>query len=297
MKFSNLITLKYGKSQKKVESKLGYPIFGTGGIIGYADTYLYNKETILFGRKGSISKVQFIREPFWCVDTTFYSIINEDIVIPKYLYYKLSTIDFNINNEGTTIPSLRADTLNEIDIDIHDKSTQQHIVDTIGSIDDLIENNNNILLKLESLLIKEYEKSINLNSTEYKLKEILHVIDNRGKTPKTTNNKSLHPIIEVAQIANSSMWIDTNACLKFVDDITYNSFFRNGHLKENDVLISTVGTIGVAGFNFIDGLSIAQNVVALRSEYSYLIYCYLILNKEMIINLEQQRFVLLINHQ
>jgi len=114
----------------------------------------------------------------------------------------------------------------------------------------------------------------------------LHVIDNRGKTPKTTNNKSLHPIIEVAQIANSSMWIDTNACLKFVDDITYNSFFRNGHLKENDVLISTVGTIGVAGFNFIDGLSIAQNVVALRSEYSYLIYCYLILNKEMIINLD-----------
>ena len=134
MKFSNLITLKYGKSQKKVESKLGYPIFGTGGIIGYADTYLYNKETILFGRKGSISKVQFIREPFWCVDTTFYSIINEDIVIPKYLYYKLSTIDFNIYNEGTTIPSLRADTLNELDIDIHDKSTQLHIVDIICSI-------------------------------------------------------------------------------------------------------------------------------------------------------------------
>lgn len=131
MKLSNLITLKYGKSPKKVESQSGYPIYGTGGIIGYANRYLYNKETILFGRKGSISNVQYINEPFWCVDTTFFSIINEDIVIPKYLYYKLSTIDFNIYNEGTTIPSLRVDTLNEIDIEIHDKSTQQHIVNTM----------------------------------------------------------------------------------------------------------------------------------------------------------------------
>lgn len=133
MKLSNLLTLKYGKSQKKVESQSSYPIYGTGGIMGYANKYLYNKETILFGRKGSISNVQFIKKPFWCVDTTFYSIINENIVIPKYLYYKLSTIDFNVYNEGTTIPSLRADTLNEIDIYIHDKFTQQHIVNTISS--------------------------------------------------------------------------------------------------------------------------------------------------------------------
>ena len=161
MKLSNLITLKYGKSQKKVESQSGYPIYGTGGIMGYANTYLYNKETILFGRKGSISNVQFIKEPFWCVDTTFFSIINEDIVIPKYLYYKLSTIDFNIYNEGTTIPSLRVDTLNEIDIEIHDKSTQQHIVNTIGTIDDKIENNEKLINKIEEFLLLNFIKLIN----------------------------------------------------------------------------------------------------------------------------------------
>ena len=55
---------------------------------------------------------------------------------------------------------------------------------------------------------------------------------------------------------------------------------------KNDVLISTVGTIGVAAYNFKDGLSIAQNVVALRSKYSYYIYCHLIVNKREILNLD-----------
>ena len=82
------------------------------------------------------------------------------------------------------------------------------------------------------------------------------------------------------------MLIDCNSCEKYVSDYTYNTFFRNGHLLKNDVLISTVGTIGVAAYNFEDGLSIAQNVVALRSEYSYFVYCYLITSKREILNLD-----------
>ena len=134
MKLKELLTLKYGKKQKNVEFTNGYPIYGTSGIIGYANNYLYSQESILFGRKGSISKVQFINNPFWCVDTTFYSVINNKQVIPKYLFYKLSMINFNAYNEGTTIPSLRAETLNNIELSLHNYEEQQHIVDTIHSV-------------------------------------------------------------------------------------------------------------------------------------------------------------------
>ena len=133
MKLNELLTLKYGKNQKNVESSYGYPIYGTSGIIGFAKNYLYGQESILFGRKGSISKVQFVNKPFWCVDTTFYSVINNKLVNPKYLFYKLSTIDFNAYNEGTTIPSLRAETLKSIELSVHSHEDQQHIVDTIHS--------------------------------------------------------------------------------------------------------------------------------------------------------------------
>jgi type I restriction enzyme S subunit len=133
MLLGELLTIKYGKNQSKVVADSGYPIYGTGGIISYSKDYLYDGPSILIGRKGSIENVQYVDKPFWCVDTTFYTIVNEDLVIPKYLFYKLSLIDFKIYDEGTTIPSLRTDTLNKIKIKIHSYEMQQHIVD-IGGI-------------------------------------------------------------------------------------------------------------------------------------------------------------------
>ena len=139
MLLSELLTIKYGKNQSEVENPNGkYPIYGTSGIFGYANDYLYDKPTILIGRKGSIDKIQYISTPFWCVDTTFYTEINEKYVIPKYLYYKLLKVNFKELDEGTTIPSLRTETLNKIKIDIDDLSTQQHIVDTIFNLSNII---------------------------------------------------------------------------------------------------------------------------------------------------------------
>lgn len=132
MLLSELLTLKYGKSQSEmVDSSGAIPIYGTSGIMGWGNDFLYDKPSILFGRKGSINYVQFVNKPFWCIDTTFYSKINEKFVLPKYLYYKLSLIDFSVYDEGTTMPSLRIETLNNINVAIHSITEQQHIVDTI----------------------------------------------------------------------------------------------------------------------------------------------------------------------
>lgn len=131
MLLKDILQLKYGRNQAEVADSNGkYPIYGTGGVMGYANDFLYNKPSILFGRKGSISKVQFVDKPFWCVDTTFYSIIDESKVIPKYLFYKFENIDFSVFDEGTTIPSLRTETLNKLNFSIDSMELQQHIVDT-----------------------------------------------------------------------------------------------------------------------------------------------------------------------
>ena len=87
----DLVSIKYGKNQKKVQSDDGeVPIYGTGGLMGYATEALYDKPSVLIGRKGTINKVRYVDRPFWTVDTLFYTIINEELVIPKYLYYKMS---------------------------------------------------------------------------------------------------------------------------------------------------------------------------------------------------------------
>ena len=106
-----LLKIKYGKNQKKIENDNGkYPILGTGGVIGHTNQFLYDKPSILIGRKGTINRIQYIEKPFWTIDTLFYTIINENIVIPKFLYYRLLLVNLKQYNEGTSIPSLTTKT-------------------------------------------------------------------------------------------------------------------------------------------------------------------------------------------
>ena len=142
---SELATIKYGKNQKKVATEdKNIPIYGTGGLMGYATTYLYDKPSVLIGRKGSIGKVKYVEHPFWTVDTLFYTVIDTDIVIPKYLYYIMSLIDLNNYNEGTTIPSLRTETLNRLELDIPSIENQKLVLSHLNPIDEKIELNNAI---------------------------------------------------------------------------------------------------------------------------------------------------------
>ena len=147
---SDLATIKYGKNQKKVLSESGnIPIYGTGGLMGYATTALYDKPSVLIGRKGTIGKVKYVEHPFWTVDTLFYTIVNTDIVLPKYLYYVMSLVDLNNYNEGTTIPSLRTETLNRLEFDIPSLVEQETILSCLNPIDEKIALNNAINNNLE----------------------------------------------------------------------------------------------------------------------------------------------------
>ena len=150
----DLVKIKYGKNQKKVQDDENgqYPIFGTGGLMGYSIEYLYDKPSVLIGRKGSIEKVRYIEEPFWTVDTLFYTEVNKKIVIPKFLYYVMSLIDLSRYNEGTSIPSLRTETLNRLDLPIPDLDYQNRVLSVLSKIDKKIEINEKINKNLEQLL-------------------------------------------------------------------------------------------------------------------------------------------------
>lgn len=280
-KLGEVLTIKYGKNQKEVESPNGtIPIYGTGGLMGYATKFLYDKPSILIGRKGTINKVKFIDKPFWTVDTLFYSIINEEIVSPKFLYYQLSLINFMNYNEGTTIPSLRTETLNRIEVSLPPLATQQKIATILSSLDDKIELNNKINQNLEQQAQAIFKKIFSIkidNVTELDgkpLGQLVDIIDNRGKTPPSTQEKNQYPILDVGALNSTGRIIDYKNCTKFVEENIYNTFFRDGHPKENDILISTVGSLAQMKYFKGNKGCIAQNVVAFRSLSLSPIYLY-----------------------
>lgn len=138
-KLGELLTIRHGRNQREVESADGeYPILGTGGEMGRATKYLYDKPSVLIGRKGTIDKPRYMDTPFWTVDTLFYSEIKSENV-PKFLYYVFNTIDWKRYNEASGVPSLSASTISTIKVNIPEKREQQRIVGVLEVWDEYIE--------------------------------------------------------------------------------------------------------------------------------------------------------------
>ena len=81
----DLLKIKNGRDHKHLEEGK-IPVYGSGGIMRHANKFLYDKESILLPRKGSLNNIQYADEPFWTVDTIYYSEIKDEIVDCYYLY-------------------------------------------------------------------------------------------------------------------------------------------------------------------------------------------------------------------
>ena len=110
----DLITIKYGKDHKKLEDGT-FPVYGSGGFMRFVNSWLYNGESVLIPRKGTLDNIMYVSEKFWTVDTMFFSVPKMDYVM-KYVYNYIKRFDFSKMNEGTSVPSNTAARLNKMQI-------------------------------------------------------------------------------------------------------------------------------------------------------------------------------------
>ncbi|MEE0453195.1 MAG: restriction endonuclease subunit S [Sodaliphilus sp.] len=145
----NLITIKYGKDHKKLKDG-PFPVYGSGGIMRFVDTAIYNKPSLLLPRKGSLNNIMFTDKPFWTVDTMFWSIIDESKIEPKFLYYAMCKKNLVALNVGTSVPSLTVPVLEDVSIPYPPIPIQRKIAGILSALDSKIENNNKINANLEA---------------------------------------------------------------------------------------------------------------------------------------------------
>ncbi len=271
--------IKYGKDHKHLKDG-NIHCLGSGGFMRKVDQILYDKPSVLIPRKGTISNLFFIEQPFWTVDTLFYTKIDESKIIPKYLYFKLKTINLENLNVGSAVPSLTTVVLNQLPIDIPKNiNEQKSIAAILTSFDDkieLLQAQNKTLEELAQTIFKEWFGKYKVGDElpdgwrEGKIGDLIDlIIDNRGKTPPTVDFLEVSiPLIEVNSITGNDRNININVVRKFVDYDIYENWFRKGHPIKGDILISTVGSIGQIGQVYDEKICIAQNIVALRSNIS-----------------------------
>ena len=153
MRFAEVLDIRNGRNQRQVENENGkYPIYGSGGIMGRADDFLCEAETVVIGRKGSINNPIYVDEPFWNVDTAFGLVAHKDVLLPKYLYYFCVNFDFEKLNTTVTIPSLTKANLLQIEISVPDMDKQRYIVGVLDRICHLIELRQRELRELDQLV-------------------------------------------------------------------------------------------------------------------------------------------------
>lgn len=160
-KLKYLAKIKNGKDQKEVLiEEGGYPVLGTGGEFGRASTFLYDKPSVLLGRKGTIDKPFYIEEPFWTVDTLFYTEIYEN-TLPKFLFYLTKTIRFEFYQESSAVPSMTQDNLNNIHLCHPSLEEQTQIVTFLDYKTNLIDSTIEKKKRLIELLKEKRQAIIN----------------------------------------------------------------------------------------------------------------------------------------
>ena len=132
--FSDIADVINGKNQSKVKEGAGkYPIYGSGGIIGYANDYICPENCTIIGRKGSINNPIFTEEKFWNVDTAF-GLVPSSIILARYLFYFCKSFDFTSLDSSTTLPSLTKTNIQHILFPLPPLAVQQRILDKIDEL-------------------------------------------------------------------------------------------------------------------------------------------------------------------
>ena len=152
-KLKDLLTIRNGKDHKEINSG-DYPIFGSGGIMRFGNKYLYDKPSILLPRKGSLSNIQYCEQPFWTVDTLYYTEVDNQKANPYYLYSYLRLLDLSNLDSGTGVPSMTFSSYYNIKIMLPDIHIQNRVAKILKNIDDKIaincEINRNLPLSLSA---------------------------------------------------------------------------------------------------------------------------------------------------
>lgn len=250
-----------------------------------SSTKLLEKDDIIISARGTVGELAMIPFPMAFNQSCYGLRANQSIVNNLYLYYLLKNKvrELKNNTHGSVFDTITKDTFSGIEVELPPILEQIKISNILKSIDDKIELNqqinNNLEQQAQAIFKNMFGEKIDcLDNNNNILEDFVEFVDNRGKTPPLSSVLTKYPIIDVKALSGNLRIIDYNKCTKYVSKKTYENWFRSGHPKKYDILISTVGSLAEIKIFFEDIGCIAQNVVGFRSKNLSSLYLYQYLN-------------------
>ena len=268
--------LLYGKSLTANKRERGnIPVYSSAGITGWHNKPLVNNRGIIVGRKGTVGTVYLSEVPFYCIDTAYYILPNDDIYNFKYLYYRLKSLGLNKLNEDSAVPGLNRDNAYSQEFNLPPLDEQKRIADVLSALDDKIEVNNKINENLEAqaqAIFKQwFVDEANEGWEEKPIGYFGNVVC--GKTPAKNNKEYFGgeiPFIKIPDMHGNTFVINTNDTLTRLGKLSQ----ENKTLPPYSICVSCIATVGLVSMNIVEGQTNQQinSIIPCKEEYRYYLY-------------------------
>ncbi|AIS03687.1 restriction endonuclease subunit S [Lactococcus lactis] len=126
------------------------PVYGTGGYMLSVNNKLSDEDAVGIGRKGSIDNPQYLRAPFWTVDTLFFLTPKEEMNL-RFFYAMAQGIKWRQFDESTGVPSLSKVNIEKITKNFPKIEEQEIIGQFFKNLDQTIAFQQRKLEKMKSM--------------------------------------------------------------------------------------------------------------------------------------------------
>ena len=251
-KWNDVLSIISGKNQKAVTDPNGpYPIYGSGGVMGYANDYLCEAGTTIIGRKGTINRPIFVNERFWNVDTAF-GVFPGEMLHPKFLFYFCQSFNFKALDKSTTIPSLAKRDLLNIEMPVPSFPEQERI---IASIEELFSQLDASVAELKTAKerLRVYRQAVLKEAFEgdypqVQLKEISTAISGYAFKSKLYTSDGKYVVVKIGNVKERHFEFSRDLTRTNEADET---IFDKYLLQRGDCLITLTGSRGKRDYGFV----------------------------------------------
>ena len=246
-KLGDICTLNYGKALTATNRVAGdIPVYSSAGITGWHNSPLVQSKGIIIGRKGTVGTVYYSDKPFYCIDTAYYILPDDEKYDFKWLYYRLKSLHLDKLNEDSAVPGLNRETAYAQEFPLPPLEEQRRIAGILGAIDDKIENNRrintNLELQAQALYKQWFVDNRSDNWEEKQLGEIaLHITDGVHNTVIDSPNGEYY-LLSCKNIKSGQLLIGSNE--RRIDRETFAKLRKRTRLSQGDLLVTSVGTVG-----------------------------------------------------
>ena len=273
-KLGEVLEIKYGKDHKHLATGK-IPAYGSGGVMRYVDAALYDDESILIPRKGSLNNIIYESKPFWTVDTMFWSKIDKTLAYPKFLFYQLTEIDYMNLNVGSAVPSLTVPVINAIEISLPPLEEQKAIASVLSSLDDkidLLHRQNTTLERMAETLFRQwFVEEAQEDWEEKSLSFYGEIIC--GKTPSKQNHAYFNgdvPFVKIPDMHGNAFIFETEDSLT---ELGKNSQ-SNKTIPALSICVSCIATVGLVSLTTKPSQTNQQinSIIPKHNQYRYFLY-------------------------